>query len=667
MNDAFTGLIGPVARELLGEPNPRLSNDHELRFGNNGSLSVNLDKDTWYSHETEAGGGVIDLVRLYGGECPGDWLRDRGFLKDEPVRSESPAATYDYVDEHGEILFQVVRKAGHDFRQRRPDGKGGWTWSTKGVKQVPYLLPEILTASAGEPVFVVEGEKDVDNVRALGLLATCNAGGAGKWRDHHAEHLRDRHVVILPDNDEQGRKHAQQVEQSLKGVARSVCVVELPNLPPKGDVSDWIAAGGTGAELLALRDTAGARSRTLHHVDLTGLLSSPTPAPPYVIRGLVPRRVVTLLGGHGGAGKSILGLTLAAHVAGGAVSWAEFLIEDGHALFLSLEDPGEVVRHRLRHIIEAYGLDAAKVERRLTVLDGTNGDPTLAIEANEMGVRSLLFTPTLNEVAEHAAGKRLIVIDNASDAYSANENERRQVRAFVRELARIGVENDAGVILLAHIDKNAARNGSQGNTYSGSTAWHNSARSRLALTSGPLPNSIELVPEKLNHGKLADPVPLAWSESGVLMPVGRSTGEAGADDTEHVLAALRAAQAVGVDVGAARTGPNTAQTTLATFDELPTHLRGPRGRAAFWSAVGKLLASGDVGQQEVVTDQRKRRKVLRLEGCASSESLESARANTPHPYALIGAHGVRGFCAGSAPVQSAQTGADEYRHATKGE
>ncbi len=409
--------------------------------------------------------------------------------------------------------------------------------------------------------------------------------------------------------------------------------------------------------MMGLEEQAAAdldAARALHPVDLSGLLTTPTPAPPYVIHGLVPRRVVTLLSGHGGAGKSIVGLTLAAHVAAGAHAWAGFRIEDGRALYVSLEDPGEVVRFRLRRIVEAYGLDAGKVERRLTVLDGTEGDATLASEFNDMGVRRLVVTSTLAELADAAHGHRLIVVDNASDAYAGNENERRQVRQFIRTLGRIAHDNDAGLVLLAHIDKAAARAGSQGNSYSGSTAWHNSVRARLALAAND--GAVELVPEKLNHGRLADPVPLAWTDAGVLMPLDRSTASVEAHaDADAVMAALRTAWAAGVDVGAARTGPSTTQSVLATFAELPERLHGPRGRRAFWAAVSALTNSGRIEVVEIITGQRKRKKVV-VE-CASSEGLECARANPPHPYALNSAHGVRGLCASSAPIEPAQTGA----------
>jgi len=178
-------------------------------------------------------------------------------LARERRRGREPEAVYRYLDEQGELLFEVVRFPGKDFRQRRPDGNGGWVWGLKGVRRVLYRLPEVLAAvREGRTVFVAEGEKDADNLTALGLTATTAPMGAGKWQPEYGEALRGARVVILPDNDEPGRKHAEAVAKALAGVAAEVKAVELPGLPPKGDVSDWLGAGGTKEELLALVEAA---------------------------------------------------------------------------------------------------------------------------------------------------------------------------------------------------------------------------------------------------------------------------------------------------------------------------------------------------------------------------------------------------------------------------
>jgi hypothetical protein len=206
-------------------------------------------------------------------------LRDRGLWpapEDRPhrlarQRNGKVVAIYDYRDETGAPLFQVVRKEPKAFRQRRPDGRGGWISNLDGVRRVLYRVPELLAAPKDAPVFIVEGEKDADRLAALGLVATTNPGGAGKWRPEYNEPLRGRRVVILPDNDDQGRTHTQNVAQSLYGIAAEVRILGLPRLPPKGDVSDWLDAGGTPEELERLAAVAPLWSSP-SAVDLSTLL-----------------------------------------------------------------------------------------------------------------------------------------------------------------------------------------------------------------------------------------------------------------------------------------------------------------------------------------------------------------------------------------------------------
>jgi hypothetical protein len=170
-------------------------------------------------------------------------------------------ATYAYRDSDGKVVFEVVRLRPKGFRQRQPDGKGGWIWKVKDVPVIPYRLPEILKEKESA-VAIVEGEKDCDSLAKIGVLATCNAGGAGKWKPEHSNWLRGRNVCILPDNDAPGRNHARSVALSLQNLAKSVRIVELPDLPPKGDVSDWIAAGGTKDELTRLAQASPAFDAT---------------------------------------------------------------------------------------------------------------------------------------------------------------------------------------------------------------------------------------------------------------------------------------------------------------------------------------------------------------------------------------------------------------------
>lgn len=222
------------------------------------SCKVNIDTGSWADFATDDKGG--DPVSLYAaindlnqGEAAKELARELGIEIEEGGNGRKIVATYDYQDAEGQLVFQTVRFHPKDFRQRRPDGTGGWEWNLKGVKPIPYRLPEVLTA---KEVYVVEGEKDADALAKLGIVATCNAMGAEKWRKEHADYLRDKIVRIIPDNDDAGHRHALKVARSLDGVAASIKIVELSGLPHKGDVSDWLRTGGDTEKLQLFAEAA---------------------------------------------------------------------------------------------------------------------------------------------------------------------------------------------------------------------------------------------------------------------------------------------------------------------------------------------------------------------------------------------------------------------------
>ncbi len=168
---------------------------------------------------------------------------------------------FDYTDADGRLLYQVVReedtKTGKKtFRQRRPDPKrpGGWVYSLSDIDRVPYHLGELLKAERGEIVQIHEGEKQVDAVLEMGFIATTNSEGArkGSWHPELTPYFKDRHIVLMPDNDGDGRRHMHEVASALHGTAASIRWLELPNLPPKGDIMEWLAARGTAEELRQL-------------------------------------------------------------------------------------------------------------------------------------------------------------------------------------------------------------------------------------------------------------------------------------------------------------------------------------------------------------------------------------------------------------------------------
>ncbi len=212
-----------------------------------------------------------------------DQLRDRfpdAFPQSNGRKSKGKIiAEYDYRDADGELLGQVVRLDPKSFRQRKPDGSGGWTWKLDGLKFPLYHLPDVLKVNA---IYVVEGEKDADALRAIGLPATCNPGGAGKWLKHHTDALAGKKVCIIPDKDEPGRAHGHKVAAALKGTAASVRIIYAPD--PHKDPAAWIEGGGTRDQIIEAAKSA-----------LTWDGNAP---PPPAGAGLDPRNIIQIVKGE---------------------------------------------------------------------------------------------------------------------------------------------------------------------------------------------------------------------------------------------------------------------------------------------------------------------------------------------------------------------------------
>jgi hypothetical protein len=204
-----------VARELLGEPNKSMSKPgKEVRFGNRGSMKLDLAKGVFYDHETGEGGGVRWLVKRQTGiSDEADvtrWLADRGYINAARLPNPQIVARYPYTDANDKLLFEVLRYEPKAFKQRKPDGRGGYEWNVTGISQVPYRLPDVIEAiKTGRPIIICEGEKDCDALTDLSgaIAATCNAGGAGNWPSTLSQHFRGAEVILIPDNDDAGRKH----------------------------------------------------------------------------------------------------------------------------------------------------------------------------------------------------------------------------------------------------------------------------------------------------------------------------------------------------------------------------------------------------------------------------------------------------------------------------
>jgi AAA domain len=331
-----------------------------------------------------------------------------------------------------------VRYNPKDFRRRRPDGNGGWLWDVEGVRQVPYRLPEILKA-IGErrTVFIVEGEKDTDALWRIGIPATCNAGGAGKWSPELNRYFRDADVVILPDQDPQsrdhntgnplhhadgrpkfpGQDHGKDVAAKVGDIASRIRILDLPGVPPKGDARDWIEAGGTADELFRLVESIAkpwAEYETPKGEDRPEASTSGDPREPsdwwrtklirapdlcdqqfpdlkYVVPGIFPEGV-TLLASRPKLGKSWLLLQVGAAVATGV---SALVPNDsplhGDVLYLALEDNPRRLQRRLT---KYFGRNRSTWPARLIIVTGWNRLDQGGLEAIEAWCKSV-SKPTL--------------------------------------------------------------------------------------------------------------------------------------------------------------------------------------------------------------------------------------------------------------------------------
>jgi hypothetical protein len=323
------------------------------------------------------------LVHCFGGCSPDAvlgalGLHARDLFCDEPkaptnsTRKLGPiVATYDYTDERGALLYQVCRYAepDKDFRQRRPDGHGGWIWKRDDGRRVVFGLPDLLDQA---DVFIVEGEKDVLALRALGLVATTNAGGARKWREEYTAQLNTAgclRVVILPDNDLRGWQHGAEVARACQAAGLGVKLIDLPGLPDKGDVSDWIAGGGTRDRLAAIVSAAppwtpeapsappAPWARTLP--DLIADLEA-TPDEPPLIVGFLMAGLITLLHGQPRDWKTIVALCVAiAATTGRALFGLARLAVTAprRVLYVTEEDGRRRVVRRLQRLCAGLGID----------------------------------------------------------------------------------------------------------------------------------------------------------------------------------------------------------------------------------------------------------------------------------------------------------------------
>jgi len=269
----------------------------------------------------------------YGGNGRDDYSRG----ETEPPKS-SPSETYIYKDEAGRFHMKVIRLAGKTafptYHWQNGDWVKGWP-----EKVVPYRLPELLAAPPSEPVWIPEGEKDANNVAALGLVATTNPGGAKQWQPELAQWFKGKELVyILEDNDDDGRAHTGKIIAALREIVPIIAVVSFPQLPKKGDVSDWLAVGGTKQLLIAYAEQARKQSTNKNYVLVRASDVVPRPMD-WLWEGHILRGSQELLTGIPGTGKSQIHCALvAATTTGGLWPDGSNGVPAGNVIMLTAED-----------------------------------------------------------------------------------------------------------------------------------------------------------------------------------------------------------------------------------------------------------------------------------------------------------------------------------------
>lgn len=365
--------------------------------------------------------------------------QDRASKGEWTPRGEA-VAVYDYVDEQGTLLFQVCRTVDKQFPQRAPNRakKSGWQWTTEGVRRVLYRLPKVIEAvKDGEHVWVCEGEKDVHALELADVTATCNPGGAGKWRPEFAELFRDVVVHIVADKDKPGQAHARQVAASLDGIASAVEILEAAG--PHKDAAAHLGAGLTLADFEVTWES-GAESAVDLAPDLYEFLAVEDPGHDWVIPGLLERGDRLIWTGFEGLGKSVITRQLAICAAAGVHPFEDRRIDPKRVLFIDCENPDRKNRRHFRDLERKARANGFPVpEGAFRIIQRPEGvDLTREEDAAWL----------LERVTAHKPD--LLVIGPFYRLHAADANEELAARKVVSALDAARIKADCALITEAH-------------------------------------------------------------------------------------------------------------------------------------------------------------------------------------------------------------------------
>ena len=357
-------------------------------------------------------------------------------------------AVYDYTDATGKLLFQVVREAPKNFKQRHPDpaNPSAWIWKMQGIERVLYRLPEVLSAvKSGETIYITEGEKDADKLAAEGLVATTNSGGASmRWLESYTESIKNAvNVVIVADKDDAGRKHSEEVRAALDGKVGSLAVVELPDWKgrPVKDAADFFYAGATVFEFVECVRRIIEKNKEPEAVDAAYYIrTAPPPCTP-IIEGIFDDGDKVPVIGSSKARKSFFVLQLAISVATGRPNFLGWKIPSARrVLILQLEIKDVHYWRRVNHVAFAMGIAPESVAGRLHVasLRGKRVNPELILRLAD----------------KHKA--ELIIIDPLYKLTEGDENKAEDMKPTLAMFDRLAEESGAAVMYVHHNAKGTA-------------------------------------------------------------------------------------------------------------------------------------------------------------------------------------------------------------------
>lgn len=369
----------------------------------------------------------------------------------KPKHNERPTivARYPYTSETGQLLYEVVRYSDKSFRQRRPDGQGGWIWSIKDVRRVLYRLPAVLEAVAGgHLVWITEGEKDADALQAAlpaGEVATTNSGGAGKWRAEHTSALAGASVIVWADADAKGLQHATQVAQALEGVAATVSIVKSKH---GKDAAEHLGRGHTLDDLDTIdptkadqeSDRAATKPNRFRDQLLRGLDITRLPPLDPLIDGFLDRDSLALIYGRPKSGKTFVMLDLALSVATGTW-WHGQRTTAGPVLYVMAEG-ARGAASRLQAWMTHHGL---------------HSDPQQLIVA-PLAVNLLDYADTADLIDVAAETQPvLVIIDTLNRCMPGTDEGSADMGRAISAMDRIRQATGACIAAVHHSGKDATR------------------------------------------------------------------------------------------------------------------------------------------------------------------------------------------------------------------